>query len=346
MTETTPLYLEPPRIAICGGSSIDATTAAFCEALGAALAKRDDAVLITGGCKRRVGNKNCSVDWHTVRGARSILDAAAVNRRIETILPGDDPLIIEKFEEGRTITIPGASPQARRFRLLASADVAVAIAGGEGTRQHIDLALAIQRPLLPVPFFNGESAACWNGPDQPSVKQSMALSDEDVAFLNSRETRKDAPSVQAAAERVCEILWRRLTKICMVIMPFAKEFDPLYEVLEPAIQRAGLKPLRTDKVDRPIDIMDTVNKGIANCRCAIAVIDGLRPNVFYELGQAHAYEKPVVILVSDGTKPPFDIAGLAYIEYKTADQTLSARVQEQLTSIAGAPPARRLTFSE
>src|SRR5262245_11274368 len=100
MANTTPLYLEPPRIAICGGSSIDAATAAFCETLGAALAKRDDAVLMTGGCKRQVGNTNCSVDWHSIVGARSVLDNAAVRRRVETILPGDDPKIIEKFEEG------------------------------------------------------------------------------------------------------------------------------------------------------------------------------------------------------------------------------------------------------
>jgi hypothetical protein len=331
--------LAPPRIAICGGSSIDDKTAQFCYALGRLLAaKKYTTVLVHGGCKKRRGNGRFSVDWHTIKGAMSVVGDD--KRRIETILPGDDPGLIKKFTAGNPIKLKGATPQARRFRMLASADVAVAVAGDTGTRQHLDLALAIQKPLLPVPFFGGEAALCWKGRDRSELIRSMGLSPKDVAFLDSDldDTKRGRTY---AAERVCRLLMRRVAKVCMVIMPFASRYDELYErVLRRAIQNAGLVPLRTDRLTVPIDIMDVVNRGIESCVCAIAVLDGARPNVYYELGRAHAFSKQVILLLSAKTKPPFDIAGLSLMSYTSLNSSLARRVEQQLRSIAAetAPP--------
>ena len=340
--------LTTPRIAICGGSSIDDRTAQFCKALGRFLAAQTDAVLVTGGCLQRRrkdggGGDRTSVDWNTVEGAKSVVGDDA--SRIETILPGDDQSDIEKFSAGNPITLKGATPQARRFRLLASADVAVAVAGETGTRQHLDLALAIQKPLLPVPFFHGEAERCWKEPGRPELIRSMGLLSDDVAFLDS-DVADTAESLKFAAERVGRLLMRRIKKVCMVIMPFAREYEELYDgAIDPAIRAAGFLPLRTDRLTVPIDIMDVVNRGIETCACAIAVLDGDRPNVYYELGRAHAFSKPVILLLSAGAKAPFDLAGLGHISYTSLDPSLSMRLQEQLRSISAGSAPTPLTFA-
>jgi hypothetical protein len=169
----------------------------------------------------------------------------------------------------------------------------------------------------------------------------MGLSDDDVQFLDSKI---DSTGVDAAADRVCKILWRRLTKVCMVIMPFAKDYDPLYRTLHTAILGAGLYPLRTDQLVVPIDIMDIVTMGIAACHCAIAVVDGDRPNVYYELGRAHAHHKPVLIVISEGTKAPFDIAGLSLVRYTVPNRSFSRRIEDQLKTIAKISAPAHLAF--
>ena len=353
MPSTLP-RLAPPRIGICGGSSVDKRTGQFCSALGRALAQMKDAVLVTGGCMRRIDrngdplSRNLAVDWHTIEGAKSILHRAdQLTARIETVLPGHDPKKIEKFYAGRTIPLPGASPQARRFQLLASVDVVVAIAGTRGTRQHLDLALALERPLLPLPFFGGESAKAWKR-NKDAIIRSMRLSTEDVRFLDAgsgKGKHRHQPSPNALAKRVTSMLRRRLTKVCMVLMPFAPTYNRIYTILAGAVEEVGLLPFRTDRAGQPLDIVDTINRGIEACECAIAVLDGLRPNVFYELGRAHAYDKPVLILLREGTKPPFDIAGLSYIAYKKPDASLAKSVEAQLRSITAAASVRRLIFS-
>ena len=69
--------------------------ARFCEALGAELAQKTDAVIVSGGCKCRVRSSQLSADWHIVQGVKKRLRPEEVPRRIETLLPGDDVTDIE-----------------------------------------------------------------------------------------------------------------------------------------------------------------------------------------------------------------------------------------------------------
>ncbi len=95
---------------------------------------------------------------------------------------------------------------------------------------------------------------------------------------------------------------------CFVMMPFAKPIGDYYEKLyAPAIIKAGLVPLRADDdIFKTGQIINQIWSGITNCKVLVAELTGRNPNVFYELGLAHAKDKPVVLVCSNEEDVPYD----------------------------------------
>jgi|SRR5215213_2251213 len=108
----------------------------------------------------------------------------------------------------------------------------------------------------------------------------------------------------------------RKNNICFAIMPF-QDFDNHWELaFKPAIQEAGLEPLRADEKSLGTNtIVKDITNSIFNARMIIADVSGRNPNVLYELGLAHAAKKPVVILVQDDQDVPFDLKHIRYLKY-------------------------------
>lgn len=101
-----------------------------------------------------------------------------------------------------------------------------------------------------------------------------------------------------------------------VVMDFSGQFDALYqEVLLPTAERAGLELRRADDIKGPGIILQDVVEDIAQATVIVAEITQPNPNVFYELGYAHALKKPTILLVRRGEARPFDVAGYRCIIY-------------------------------
>ena len=66
-------------------------------------------------------------------------------------------------------------------------------------------------------------------------------------------------------------------------------------------------------------ISDNIIEAITTHELAIADLTFHNPNVFYELGLRHMSEKPVIYICADGTKLPFDTAGVSTIFFNVAD---------------------------
>lgn len=111
-------------------------------------------------------------------------------------------------------------------------------------------------------------------------------------------------------------------------MPFGKkpdngglliDFDSVYKnLIYPAIEEAGLKPIRADEEQVGGIIHKPMFERLIFCEYAVVDLTTANPNVFYELGVRHAV-KPysTVLLYAEGTKQlPFDIAPLRAIPYK------------------------------
>lgn len=111
------------------------------------------------------------------------------------------------------------------------------------------------------------------------------------------------------------------TDQCFVMMPFASPHGQYYEqVFKPAIEKAGLKPVRADtEIFGTGKIIDQIWGGIRSAKVLLAELTTRNPNVFYELGLAHALEKPVVLVSSNEGDVPFDLRHIRVIYYDTSD---------------------------
>jgi hypothetical protein len=109
------------------------------------------------------------------------------------------------------------------------------------------------------------------------------------------------------------------------LMPFAPEFDIVYEILEREAQENGYLLTRADK-KRDIGLITTgIVVDVINADIIFADISGFNPNVMYELGFAHTLGKPTILLsqqLGKNEKLPFDISHMVTIPYTVdADST-------------------------
>ena len=88
------------------------------------------------------------------------------------------------------------------------------------------------------------------------------------------------------------------TDTCFVVMPFSGMIGSYYQhIYEPAIRKAGLRAIRADTdIFGTGKIMDQIWAGINAAKVLVAELTTRNPNVFYELGLAHALQKPVVLV--------------------------------------------------
>jgi hypothetical protein len=109
--------------------------------------------------------------------------------------------------------------------------------------------------------------------------------------------------------------------ICFVMQPFGGHLGTYYEaIFKPAIDKAGLTPMRADDdIFATGKIMDQVWRGIRQATVLVAELTSKNPNVFYELGLAHALRKPVVLVSSNEDDVPFDLRHIRVILYDQAD---------------------------
>ena len=119
---------------------------------------------------------------------------------------------------------------------------------------------------------------------------------------------------------------------CFVMQPFAIPLGDYYEkVYKPAIEKAGLKPVRADAdIFGTGKIMDQVWNGINAAKVLVAELTSRNPNVFYELGLAHALKKPVVLISAREDDVPFDLQHIRVIYYDVNDPFWGAKLIEKV----------------
>src|SRR5215217_588733 len=106
-------------------------------------------------------------------------------------------------------------------------------------------------------------------------------------------------------------------RTCLVLMPFAGEFQDIYEIaIKPAIEATGLLTLRADEFIGASSILEDVIRGIFEADILIVDVSAANPNVFYELGIAHTLGKNVILITQDDKYVPVDFRHYRYIVYK------------------------------
>jgi hypothetical protein len=99
-------------------------------------------------------------------------------------------------------------------------------------------------------------------------------------------------------------------------MPFNSQYDQLYESIVSVCRRSGLNCVRGDEERSQGDILAHIVRLIVKARVVVAEITERNPNVYYELGLAHAMDKATILLARSVEDVPFDIQGLRIIVYQ------------------------------
>ncbi len=119
---------------------------------------------------------------------------------------------------------------------------------------------------------------------------------------------------------------------CFVMQPFAPPHGNYYEkIFKPAIEKTKLLPVRADaEIFGTGKIIDQVWRGINAAKVLVAELSTRNPNVFYELGLAHALNKPVVLVSSNEPDVPFDLQHIRVIYYDVNDPFWGAKLIEKV----------------
>ena len=115
-------------------------------------------------------------------------------------------------------------------------------------------------------------------------------------------------------------------------MPFGSWFDRYYqEIYAPAIRDAGYEPVRADELFTTGSVVEQIWDQIERARLLLADLTGKNPNVFYELGLAHAARKPAVFTAAQVDDVPFDLRHLRVIIYDVREPEWAVRLKTSVT---------------
>lgn len=103
---------------------------------------------------------------------------------------------------------------------------------------------------------------------------------------------------------------------CFVLMPFDKAFNDVYEFgIKGACEDAGVYCERVDEQIFLGSMLDRIYNQISTADLLVADMTGRNPNVFYEVGYAHALGKNVILLTQHAEDIPFDLKHFPHVVY-------------------------------
>lgn len=161
---------------------------------------------------------------------------------------------------------------------------------------------------------------------------SVKATDLFRSLVRNAQPRRSKPTVFQIADP--ETIERTLVS---AMMPFHPSFTPVYETLQRTAQTAGLRCRRADDIwENPAVIQDVVSL-IDRSRIVICDCSTRNPNVFYEIGIAHALGREVILITQSAEDIPFDLRHLRYVAYLNNGEGLAqlgVRLQQRLEALA------------
>ena len=129
--------------------------------------------------------------------------------------------------------------------------------------------------------------------------------------------------------------------ICFLVMPFAQEFDKVYEVIRSVVEECGFTCERADTKFVTCPIIDDIKDKIAAAKLVIIEFTGKNTNVYFEAGYADALEKPVIYLTQAIADLTFDVKHNRTFQYPNSiggDAKLKEILRRAIEETTGAKP--------
>jgi hypothetical protein len=217
---------------------------------------------------------------------------------------------------------------------ISQADVAVFIAGSEGTYIAANFARLAGKPILGIGTFGGSGLKLYKAEKQ-RLFDNYAYLNESLSYdnLNAVATENTRDSLSKALITICENLMR--SRKVFTIMSFKEEYKDVYESFKLICSKSDYQTDRTDEDLNLSPITSKILDGIKQSDFVIADVSELSPNVFYEIGYAKGINRHVVITAKKPTELPFDIKDLPVIFYERLNlkESLEPQLDKLISSI-------------
>ena len=119
--------------------------------------------------------------------------------------------------------------------------------------------------------------------------------------------------------------------IVLVLMPFSDDFKDIYESgIKSACRNIGVVVERVDEQIHDQSILDQIYDQIGRADIIVADMTGRNPNVFYEVGYAHALQKRVILLTQRSQDIPFNLKHYQHIIYGADSDFLREQLRRKI----------------
>lgn len=181
-----------------------------------------------------------------------------------------------------------------------------------------DVVLGVDPPSHEeVPFEDAASAQKWfDGAATEILDVIDLLSPTDIAESSS-ETSSYRPNTAF---------------IMMAIDKRKPELEDVKNGIKEVFGEFGVHAITADEIEHDGAITDRILQEIESSEFLIADLTHERPNVYYEIGHAHARNKRVILFRKKGTALHFDVAHRNCPEYENTTE-LKARLAKRLEAI-------------
>lgn len=120
-----------------------------------------------------------------------------------------------------------------------------------------------------------------------------------------------------------------------VLTPFNEQFDEEYDWVKEFFVTHLYSCTRGDDIKVSSNILGHIVKQMATSEIVVANISGRNPNVFYELGIAHALGKEVIIIAKSSNDITFDVSGGQVVIYSDKDDLQDKLNKWLISSLKG-----------
>ncbi|OOE57248.1 hypothetical protein BZG13_11730 [Salinivibrio sp. ML323] len=116
-----------------------------------------------------------------------------------------------------------------------------------------------------------------------------------------------------------------------VLMPFSSEFEDVYKLgIKEASENCDVLAQRLDEQLFNEGMLDRIYRQIDVADFVIADLSDRNPNVFYELGYAHARDKIYILLTKNADDIPFDLKHRRHVVYGDSISYLKSELEKNI----------------
>lgn len=185
----------------------------------------------------------------------------------------------------------------------------------------------------------------WGDPDYPGNVLDLLTSMDEARdgsieklqvyiqskFANEAQAITEVAAFSSAKRSLGYNFVQPKNDVIGVMMPFGDGFSGVYDAIKAACVTTPLPAKRADEVWNSSVLINDILELINHSAVVICDLTGRNENVFYELGIAHAWGKPVIPITQKAEDVPFDLRHHRYLTYLNNREGLSG-LQSGLTT--------------